>query len=47
MRLVKVSACPANAIPEVKALADVQLLRSGGDGCVWELLDWLAEKGMI
>jgi len=39
MKLVKYSACPANAIPEVKALASIQLQRNGGDGCVWELMD--------
>jgi 3-deoxy-D-manno-octulosonate 8-phosphate phosphatase KdsC-like HAD superfamily phosphatase len=32
MRLVKVSASPSNAIPEVKELADVRLNGRGGDG---------------
>lgn len=47
MRLVKLSACPANAIAEVKDLADLHLTARGGDGCVWELLNWLKEKGEI
>jgi len=47
MRLVKVSACPENAIPEVKALANVQLTRRGGDGCIWELLEWLTEHQLV
>ena len=47
MRLVKISGCPENAIPEVKELADVKLARRGGDGCVWEMLEWLTEKGLV
>ena len=47
MRQVKISACPDNAIPEVKKLADVKLSLRGGDGCIWELLEWLTEKEMI
>ncbi len=46
MRLVKFSACPSNAIPEVKALAGIQLEARGGEGCVWELLKWMTDKGM-
>ncbi len=41
MQLVTYSACPANAIPEVKALASIQLERNGGDGCIWELMERL------
>lgn len=44
MKLVKVGACPSNAIPEVKALATVHLSARGGDGCVWELLEWLVKN---
>ncbi len=48
MRLVKVSASSSNAIPEVKELADVRLDARGGDGCVWELLEWIiANNGGI
>lgn len=41
MKLVKVTACPSDAISEVKALAGIHLLSHGGDGCVWELLEWM------
>lgn len=43
MKLVKLSACPANAIPEVKELANLQLEARGGEGCVWELLERIME----
>ncbi len=43
MRLVKLSACPSNAIPEVKELANLQLESRGGEGCVWELLEKITE----
>lgn len=39
MRLLKHSACPANAIAEVRELASIRLQSRGGDGCVWELLE--------
>ena len=39
LKLVKIAACPANAIPEVKKIANLQLALSGGDGCIWELLE--------
>ncbi len=42
MKRVKYAACPANAIPEVKAISDIQLRLNGGDGCVWELLEWIS-----
>jgi YrbI family 3-deoxy-D-manno-octulosonate 8-phosphate phosphatase len=41
MKLVKISACPSDAISEVKALAGIHLSTRGGDGCVWELLEWI------
>ncbi len=44
MKLVGLSACPSNAIPEVKELADLQLKERGGEGCVWELLEQILEK---
>lgn len=43
MKLVKLSACPSNAIPEVKALANLQLEARGGEGCIWELLGKILE----
>lgn len=44
MRLVGLSACPSNAIPEVRALADLQLAGRGGEGCIWELLEYLMKQ---
>ena len=45
MKLVKYSACPSNAIPEVKEVASMQLKTRGGDGCIWELLERISAKG--
>ena len=42
MKLVKFAASPANAIPEVRALSNILLKRNGGDGCVWELMEWIS-----
>ena len=47
MRLVKVAACPADAISDVKALAGIHLSAFGGDGCLWELLEWLNNNRQI
>ncbi|OQC11632.1 MAG: 3-deoxy-D-manno-octulosonate 8-phosphate phosphatase KdsC [Lentisphaerae bacterium ADurb.Bin082] len=47
MKLVKYSACPANAISEVKALASIQLERNGGDGCIWELMERLNLRSTV
>lgn len=44
MKFVKFAACPANAIPEVRELSNIQLERNGGDGCVWELMEWIIER---
>ena len=41
MKLVKFSGCPANAIPAVRKLSNILLEHNGGDGCVWELLEWI------
>ena len=41
MEFVKYSACPANAISDVKAKAKIHLNARGGDGCIRELLDLL------
>ncbi|MEI8246729.1 MAG: HAD family hydrolase [Lentisphaerota bacterium] len=47
IKLVGLSACPSNAIPEVKELATVHLAARGGDGCVWELLELLTDNRRI
>lgn len=39
--LAGLSVCPADAIREARLLCDVVLRRSGGNGCVWELLSIL------
>ena len=44
MKLVKFPACPSDAISEVKALAKIHLSARGGDGCVWELLEWIKKN---
>lgn len=38
---VGLGVCPANAIPQVKEVADIVLSSCGGDGCVNELLMYL------
>ena len=43
MKLVKLSACPSNAITEVIKLANLQLKARGGEGCIWELLGKILE----
>lgn len=45
--LVRLSACPANAIREVKAAAKLNLQTSGGDGAVKELWDILLDNGEV
>lgn len=47
MPLVRISACPANAIREVKAAAKLNLHTCGGDGVIKELFDTLADSGEI
>lgn len=44
MPLVRVSACPANAIREVKAAVTFNLQTRGGDGVIKELLDILSDN---
>lgn len=43
MKLIENSACPSNAIPEVKDAAKIHLESRGGDGCLWELMNWVLE----
>lgn len=44
MKMVKFVACPSNAIPEVKEISNILLERIGGDGCVWELMEWIMKQ---
>lgn len=39
MKVVGLSACPADAVDEVKAIAKIQLDKKGGEGCVREFID--------
>ncbi|MDR0932602.1 MAG: HAD hydrolase family protein [Victivallales bacterium] len=47
MKLVKYSACPANAIPEVKEISNIKLNVRGGEGSIWELLEHLQSTKLI
>ncbi|MBQ7563563.1 MAG: HAD hydrolase family protein [Lachnospiraceae bacterium] len=44
VRLAGLGVCPANAIDEVKAVADLILKKSGGEGCVDELRMYLCKE---
>jgi len=44
MKMAKISACPSNAVGQVKALATIRLKARGGEGCVRELLECLARS---
>lgn len=39
MQAVGLSACPSDAVKSIKKIADVVLLRKGGDACVREFID--------
>lgn len=43
MKLAGVKVCPANARPEIKAVADIILETKGGDGAVREFADMILE----
>ena len=47
MPLVRISACPANAIREVKSAVTLNLNTRGGDGVIKELLDVLSDNGEV
>ena len=47
MPLVRISACPANAIREVKAAAKLNLQTRGGDGVIKELWDLFVDNGEV
>lgn len=38
---VGVSACPADAVNQVKAVVDICLSKNGGEGCVREFIDYI------
>ena len=39
MQAVRISACPADAMDEVKEIADILLSKNGGKGCIREFVD--------
>lgn len=49
LELAGISAAPADAVPEVRAVADIVTDASGGEGAVRELIDrlQLSEKGVV
>ncbi len=47
MKQVKYAASPANAIPEVRELSNILLERNGGDGCIWELMEWIIAQNHL
>lgn len=44
LQMVGYPVCPANAIPEVKEVVKHVLITPGGEGCVWELMNWVFEN---
>ena len=44
MKMVKFTACPSDAIREVRELAEILLGCKGGEGCCWELLEWILDQ---
>jgi len=44
MKRVKFAACPSNAIPAVRRVSRIVFEKRGGDGCIWELLEWIMEQ---
>jgi YrbI family 3-deoxy-D-manno-octulosonate 8-phosphate phosphatase len=45
---VGLAACPANALPEIKAIPGiVHLQKSGGEGAVREFIEYIFEKGLL
>jgi YrbI family 3-deoxy-D-manno-octulosonate 8-phosphate phosphatase len=41
MKLIKFSACPSDALTEVKRIAKIRLKSTGGEGCVREVLTYI------
>lgn len=45
---VGIAACPANALPKIKAIKNIlQLEKKGGDGAVREFIDYLFENDLV
>lgn len=39
MKSVRIACCPADAVPEIKAIAIYQSLHKGGEGCVRDIIE--------
>lgn len=44
MQVAGISACPANAVPEVQKICTYVCKKSGGEGAAREFIDWLLES---
>lgn len=44
MRICGVRGCPADAVPEVRAISDFVSTKKGGCGAVREFIDWMIES---
>jgi len=44
MRRAALSACPANALPEIQKIADIVMEKTGGHGAVRELVNLILQK---
>lgn len=47
MELCGVKGCPADAVREVKEIADYVSCKKGGEGAVRDFIEWLLDKEMI
>jgi len=47
LSVVGLAACPANALPRVKAIPGIlRLTKNGGEGAVREFIEWIMERGL-
>lgn len=44
MQMCGLTACPADAVEEIKAIVDFQCKKNGGSGAVREFLEWICSK---
>lgn len=48
LRSVGIAACPANALPKIKAIEGILLMeKKGGEGAVREFIDYLFDKNLV
>jgi len=46
-QIVKYTFCPADSIPDIKALASHQGSLPGGHGCLWEAWEWILQEKLF